>query len=376
MSAAPRPFPVYPKKGLKYGGGARIKIAGKQFYLGKHGSPESFREYERLRLEHAKGGTVQKLRELTNTLTIEQLVAEYLRNEPRGVTNKEVQRVARACTPMLRLYGTTAAEDFRTNRLRAVQEAMIDGSWRNEDDKLRGKLWRRKYINKSIERIIRVFKWAESRELIVMGTTEHLKTLSPLKLTDKRVKNSPPREPCDWETQVKPCLPFMSPVIRAMVQVQYWAGMRPSEICAMRRFEIDQNGPDGVWLYRPTFHKSEWRGHSLVKALGPKSQEVLAPWLMAAEPEGYIFPPEKRRNAAPRYLENGYAQAIRRAVKLAGVVSWYPYQLRHAAGHAAELAGGLTGAAAFLGHHSLETTKTYTDKVRLNIAIEMAKKIG
>lgn len=373
--AAPRPFPVYPPRPLKHGGGARIKINQKSYFLGKHGSPESYREYERLRLEHAKGlPPAPKLPDKSTGLTVEQLLAEFLRCEPRGANHPQIARIARACTPMIRLYGSTPAEEFRANRLRATQEAMISQSWMTDEEKDRCGPWSREYINKSIERIIRVFNWGESRELLPMNTAAHLRTVEPIRLFDKRVHSCPARKPVDWERQVKPVLPWLSPVVRAMVQVQYLAGMRPGEICTMRRCEVDTTGD--VWLYTPTQHKGTWRGSELVKAIGPRAQVIMAPWLMAAEPDGYVFPPAKRRNAAPHYEENGYGQAVRRACKLAGVEMFSPYQLRHAASRAAELLGGLPASAALLGHESLETTKIYTAKQRLDLAKEVARKIG
>ena len=373
--AAPRPFPAYPKNPIKSSGGARIKIAQKAYYLGRHGSPESYREYERLRLEHAKGlPPAPKLADKPNSLTVEKLLAEFLRNEPRGATHPQIQRIARACVPMLRLFGTTPADEFRANRLRAVQESMIDQRWMTDDEKKKCGPWSREYINKSIERIIRVFNWGESRELLPMNTAAHLRTVESLKLFDKRVKSCPDVKPVDWEKQVKPCLEWMNPVVRAMVQVQYLAGMRPSEVCNMRRCEVDTTGE--VWLYTPTTHKGTWREHELIKAIGPRAQVIMAPWLMAAEPDGFVFPPAKRRNAATRYEENGYGQAIRRAIKLAGVEPWHAYGLRHACGHNAQLVGGLPAIAAMLGQHSLETSKIYSDKQRLDLAKEVAKKIG
>lgn len=373
--AAPRPFPKYPSKPLKHSGGARIKINQRAFYLGKHGSPESYREYERLRLEHAKGlPPAPKLPAKSSGLTVEQLLAEFLRCEPRGANHPQIARIARACVPMIRLYGSTPADEFRANRLRATQEAMISQSWMTQEEKEKCGPWSREYINKSIERIIRVFNWGESRELLPMNTAAHLRTVESLKLFDNRVHSSPDVKPADWEKQVKPCLPWLNPVVRAMVHVQYLAGMRPGEVCTIRRCEVDTG--DDIWLYTPASHKGAWRGHELVKTIGPRAQKIMAPWLMMAEPDDYIFPPAKRRNQQPCYTENGYAQAIRRACELAGVESWSPNQLRHAAGHAAELIGGKPGAAALLGHESMETTRTYTAKQRLDLAKEVAKKIG
>jgi integrase len=370
----PKPFPIYPAKPLIHGGGARVKINGKSHYLGKYGSPESYKEYERLRAEHALGFAMPSLPSSLG-MTVDELIAGCLKADPRGLDHPQVQRVARACVPLSRLFGPTQAGEYRANRLRATRDAMIDQRWMTDEEKEKCGPWCRNTINKAVQRIIIVFSWGESTEILPMGIAEHLRTVKPLEINDPRIFDHPDREPADWEAQVKPCLKFMAPVVRAMLTVQYHAGMRPDNVCRMRRCEIEQC-EDGIWLYRPSKHKNKWRKKTLVIALGPIAQQTLAPWFMAAEPDGYIFPPAKRRNGAQYYLENGYAQAIRRAIKAAKVKPWCLYQLRHSAGHRAEEVGGLPAAAAVLGHHSLETTKIYTDKQRLKLAIETAKKIG
>lgn len=372
--AAPRPFPKYPPKPMMPSGRARIRIRGKTYYLGKHGSPESHREYERLRAEHALGKFDSPAPAHQVGETVDVLIAAFLLADPRGLSDREVQRIAVACQPLSRLFGLTRANEFRANRLRTVQDAMVSQAWMTPEERDKRGPWSRKYINKNIERLLRVFKWGESTERLPMGTYQHLLTVPALKIQDRRVHDAAPREPVDWMAQVEPCLKHMAPVVKAMVTVQYHGGLRPEEVCFMRRNEVDTSGD--VWLYTPEKHKGKWRGHDLVKALGPACQRALGSWLIAAEPGGFVFQPAKRRNGADRYTESGYFQAVRRAVKKAGVKHWFVYQLRHAAGHAAEQAMGLAGAAAFLGHHSLETTKIYTDKQRIALAIETARRIG
>ena len=372
---APRPFPPYPKRPLKHSGGARIKIRQRSYYLGKHGTESSYREYERLRAEHATGMAAPSLPDAAG-LTVDELVAAWLAAEPRGKDHPQVQRICRACVPLSRLFGLTRANEFRANRLRGVQEALISQSWMTPEEAEKLGDWSRGYINRNIQRIVLVFRWAESTELIPMGIAEHLRTVPMLRANDRRVRSIPPRKPVDWETQVKPCLPFLAPVVKAMVIVQFHAAMRPSEVCHVKRREVDQASVEGVWLYRPSQHKGTWREDELVKVIGPVAQRAMAPWLMAAETDDFVFPPAKRRNGAKCYQENGYAQAVRRAIRQAGVEPWCLYQLRHSAAHAAEIVGGLEGAAAMLGQRSLETTKIYASKQRLDLAIATAKKIG
>lgn len=382
MSARPKPFPEYPRKPRRHGGGARIKVDGREHYLGQHGSDESYREYERLRTEHARGCVQPKLQP-GSRITIAEMVARWTAAEPRGADHHEVSRVVRACVPLIRLYGPTLADEFTATRLEALREAMIDQSWLTPDERARQQAgkgierrfgrWSRGVINRAVDRIRRVFRWAERKELVPPGRWEHLKTLQSLPANDRRVKSHPKREPADWETQIKPAMAEMPPQVRAMVELQYLIGARPSEVLTMRRCEIDQTGD--VWTYTPESHKNAWREQQLVKVIGPRGQIVLAPWLMAAEPEGFIFIPNRvRKNRC--YTVPGYGRAVARACRRAKVKHFFPYQIRYAAERRAEEAGGLAGAAAHLGQRQLETTKRYAELQRINLAKEIARKIG
>ncbi len=368
----PSSFPDYPKS-LDSRGRLRIRVAGKDYYLKKPlGSRASIAEYERLRLEHAtKSATPAPSLPSAKGMTVSELIAAWLASDVRGMDDKEVKCQARACAPMEALFGSTSAGEFTTIRLRALQEAMVTGSWQVD-----GKAWNRKYINGHIARVLRMFKWAESQGHVPEGRYAHLRTLAMLKRNDKRVKDHPPRRPVDWVMQVVPALPFMSPQVAAMVKVQFHAAMRPGEVVMMRRCEIDQSGPAGTWLYRPTSHKGSHAGQELVKVLGPQAQAALAPWMLAAEPDGYVFPPSKRRYARGHYQVEGYGRAISRACVAAGVEPWTAYAVRYAACKLAESVGGISGAAAMLGHRHLETTKIYAGLQNMALAVEIAVKVG
>jgi len=52
---------------------------------------------------------------------------------------------------------------------------------------------------------------------------------------------------------VEETLPRLPPVVRAMVEVQRWTGMRPQESYGMRPVVIDTTGT--IWEYRPARYK-------------------------------------------------------------------------------------------------------------------------
>jgi hypothetical protein len=68
--------------------------------------------------------------------------------------------------------------------------------------------------------------------------------------------------------------------------------MRPGEVVILRAIDLDMRGP--VWLYRPGsdqehgLHKSAWRGHDRVIAIGPRAQEVIKPFLKT-DLHAYLF---------------------------------------------------------------------------------------
>ena len=359
----PRPFPAYPRK-LDSRQRLRIKIGGKHYYLPKPiNSPASIAEYERLRLAHAAGGIAPRLPTAAG-LSISQLIAAWFNADPRGKDDKEIKHIARACEPLESLFGATQAGEFTCQRLRCVQDAMV------------GFGWSRGYVNVQLNRLLRVFKWAESQEHVPEGRYGHLKTLPMLKRNDRRTHDIPPRKPADFDKQITPILPFLPPPVRIMVLLQYHAGMRPNEVCTMKRSEVDQSSQPGVWLYVPERHKGTWRGDDLVKVLGPVCQRELAPWLLACEPSAFIFVPHKRRLGQSHYTVSGYAQAVKRACRDAGVPHFCPYQIRHSMAREARRVGGLDSARSFLGQRSLGAAAEYASQQDLQAAMELARKIG
>ncbi len=186
----------------------------------------------------------------------------------------------------------------------------------------------------------------------------------------------------------------------------------------LRGIDLDTSG--AVWFYYPGSdegphgkHKTAWRGHGKVIAIGPKAQEILKPWLRL-NLTAYLFQPceamaafraEQRRNrkskvqpsqqtgrkAKPkklpreRYTSRSYAQAITHAVekantartckpgkqlkpqdrcnacKAAAVPHWHPHQLRHTKATEIRREFGLDAARAVLGHRAPRITELYAE---------------
>jgi integrase len=189
-----------------------------------------------------------------------------------------------------------------------------------------------------------------------------------------------------------------------MVQVQRLTGARPGETCDMRPKDINRN-TGSVWEYVPQSHKTEHHEQSRVIFIGPKSQEILLPYLLRP-PEAYCFSPSEgeekrrelrhqerttpmscgnkpgtnrsrkpRRRPGERYTTGSYGRAIGRAAEAAGVDSWSPHRLRHSFATEVRKSHGLEAVQVCLGHSKADVTQVYAQR-DFTLAAEVASQIG
>jgi integrase len=247
--------------------------------LGKYDSPESWASYDRVLAEWRAGGRRLMPRSAEGsapTLSVNEVILAYWKHaeayyrHPDGRSTTELNAIKYALRPLRRLYGTTGAAEFDALRLEAIREEMI------RDGFCRGR------INKDIDRIKRVFKWAVAKKLVPPGVHQQLAALEGLRAGRTAAKESEPVHPVEV-AHVEAVLPFLRPEVAGMVRVQLHSGARPGEVCIMRACDIDTN--DRVWLYRPQHHKNAYRGHSRLIPLGPRCQAVLREFLRVTCPE-------------------------------------------------------------------------------------------
>jgi integrase len=154
----------------------------------------------------------------------------------------------------------------------------------------------------------------------------------------------------------------MRKTLRAMVQVQYWCGMRPGEVCTLQPGDVDRSG--AIWLYRPQRHKTRHLGKKLIKAIPQPAQEILTPYLFGPSDKPAFLAQQWRGKQRP-YTNETYGAAIRRAASRAKVHGlpvepWSPNQLRHAI--LTDIANklGREDAKTWAGHSEQATTLIYT----------------
>ncbi|MFW5733392.1 MAG: tyrosine-type recombinase/integrase [Planctomycetota bacterium] len=163
--------------------------------------------------------------------------------------------------------------------------------------------------------------------------------------------------------------------------------------------------PNGI---APARHKGQWRGKARTIYLGPRAQEVIAPFLAGRAVDQYLFSPAeaeaerqarkrearkshpscnksrdarrreradlRRRAPGERYNTNAIGRAIRRACAMAQIPEWSPHQIRHAAATKLRKEYGLEAAALVLGHASATLTDAvYAERDAAKIEAVVAK---
>jgi integrase len=308
--------------------------------------------------------------------------------------SQEPSIIRYALAPLKARYGRLPPEDFGPRKLKHLQK-----EWET------GGTVCRKQINRRIDSIKRMFKWAASEELVDVSIYQALQTVAGLRKGRTPAMDHPPRHPVAW-ADVEAVFPFTSPHVAAMIRLGWLTGMRPEEICLMTPAAIDRAGP--VWLYTPSRHKMSYRSQVRRVYLGPQAQAVLTPYL-DRPPEAFCFDPKESEvwraaqkragrqtprygkramDTAPRvhaavgdrYTTAAFGKAVRYAQLRAGAAGvalthWTPYQLRHARADSLRTAEGLDVVAAVLGHKDITTSQLYA-QLDAAKAIAAAAKYG
>ncbi len=374
-----------------------VRLNGHDHYTGQFGTPESDSAYEQLiarwlanvRYLPQPGQSqstlpVAILATTAGSVTVNELIlafwghAQVHYRDPDGKVTSEPSHFRSALKPLRAVYGQEPAVDFSPRKLKAVREAlMATGITRPE-------------VNRRVSKIRHVFKWGVAEELVPVGTWQSLLALRGLQAGRCTCPEPKPVTGVSKE-HIEIVLPHLREVVRAMVQLQQLTGMRPSEVCRLKMADVKRDG-SAVWEFRPSRHKTAWRGIQRVVFIGPRSQEVLALFL-GGDPSAFVFVPrdaledlnreraknrvtkyydsrqgvQVRKNSpkrplGERYTSESYARAIARACKKAGIPVWAPNRIRHTVGTDVREKFGLEAAQVVLGHSKADVTRVYAER--------------
>jgi len=376
---------------------------GKRIYHGVWGSPEARKNYRRFLDALEENPSLPLVLNGVGDVLVSELADGFLDAVKSGAIRMDKshsQHFARAVGYLAELYGDFTVNDFSPKKLKAVRNQMIKT----------GTLCRR-MVNDYTGRIVRIFAWGVEEEYVQPNIVTALREVKTLRKGEQGTFDNPPREEV-LDDVVAATLPFLSPTVRAMVQVQRLTGMRPSEVYRMTVGDIDQTRDSELWYYVPESHKTERFIGQKTIPLGKPEQELIAPYLVGRRPESAVFSPrtavaewnaERRDNRKTKvsssqqgrdrqraenpaesigefYDHSSYRKAIEHAIRKGNKIlpegqkipHWTPYQIRHAAGTEAEKTERLDKAQALLGHRTANTTKRYAHG-QLAIAESMAR---
>jgi integrase len=378
----------------KSSGQAVVTLSGKDFYLGRHRSEISRREYDRLVGEWLANGRRLVLEEDNFEISVGDLILRYWEfcqeyYRKNGKPTSEQGHMKQALRIVRHLYGHTMVRDFGPLALKTCREDYLAAGQS------------RQKINQNVGRVRRMFKWGVEYELVPPTILHGLKAVSDLRKGRTEAPESTRVLPAPDE-HIEAVLSLVSATIGDMIRVQRLTGMRPGELVQMKGSEIDRSSEQ--WIYRPASHKTEHHGHERVVHLGPRARKVLRPYVIAAG-GGFVFSP--RRCEAERHAERGrnrktpmtasqrkrkpkarpkrkprefydcgsYGRAIKRACEKAGIPSWHPHQLRHNAATLIRKVRGLEEARVVLGHRSVAVTERYAE-IDQNMSAEVMEAVG
>jgi integrase len=408
-----------------------VRIDGRDHYLGKFGSPESYEKYHRLLAErYARGGvnppSSQDPKPQSEVLTIDELILGYYRHcegyyVKNGKPTGQLAHIRLALRVLRQLYGSTLAKDFSPLALKACRAEFIHQGLSRRECNRRSRL------------IKQAFRWGVAEELVHPNVYHALTAVDGLRKGRCEAPDPEPIGPVP-EAIVERTLEELTPTLTAMIRLQLATGMRPGELCGMRACDLNMTGP--IWEYRPAAHKTEHHDGVVPRIImiGPKGQEIIRPRLNLSL-SGYLFSPrqsEAERNAdrraerktplwpshvrhqeakkrkrpgrkavGERWQPNAYRKAVAQACDaafphpdLAGIPKrhltesqraeledwrkahrWHPNQLRHTAATLIRKHYRAEAAQSVLGHAELSTTEIYAEK-SLEVARQIMREIG
>lgn len=383
-------------------GQAFVQIKGRRIYLGKYGTPAADSRYRQIIAEMVT--TPERPPSVGRGITIIELSESYSEHVERwyvkdGRPTSEQDNIRQAIRFLLWIYEHLPAIEFGPVALKAVRQRMID----------HGRS--RPLINKDINRIRQMFRWASSEEILPVTVYQALLTLPPLLKGRTKANEPEPIGPAAI-ADVDAALIELSPTLQAMVRLQLLTGCRPGEVCSLRPRDVTIS-TDDVWCYRPESHKTEHHGKERRIYFGPQAQEVLRPFL-DRDPDQFCFRPKEtvdhfnatkrenrrsprtpsqerrgrkchpKKHPGERYTKDSYRRAIARAcwrvelkkridvgetraqavaaIKAEGFPAWSPNQLRHSRATELRARYGIEVAQLVLGHSDPKTTLIYAER--------------
>lgn len=254
-------------------------------------------------------------------------------------------------------------ETFGPKKLQSVRNLMIAGGWKLPLGS-EARPWSRTYINKQISRLVAIFRWGVSEEIVPVSVVSALDCV-PTLLAGRSAAREGRGEVTDVkDSVVEATLEYLpSDELRDLVMVQKLTAARGGEILAMR--PCDLIFCEDMAEYRPESHKKAYIGKKRVIMIGPQALEIICRRM----PMGLY------ERIFPSYSPGSYANAVRKAADKAGVERFHPHRLRHAGCTKVAAEYGIEAASKVAGHSNTKISEVYAHH-GLELARNVMRKIG
>lgn len=415
LGMLPRPT-VHSRTGM-----ARLRLCGREFWLGTAGSPQAEARYTQLIAAWAASGgrsvaipepqqqppaapppqfpaVVVEVAPATPviatppTLTVGSLVLRYLATVKGTRSAAELRGVSKWWNVRLvnNALASRRAMPIDSFGPKALKDVMHELATRPRVQKRDGEsVPRTRYmVNRIVKEIVRMFEWGVSEELVSPERLRALECVQPLQAGELPVRESDKREGVA-DADVEKILPHLPPVVADLVRFARLTAVRPSEACRLRLVDVEFSPtlPAPKWTLDK--HKNAHRGKLREVAIGPRAQAIIERWANGKAATDPVFSvsdlgrakvagtikKRKRRTSRAEFTTTDIRKDIRAACKAAGVPHWTPYQLRHAGIGEARQKFGAEGAQAHAGHATLRMVDHYAE-VSFDKKSEVALRIG
>ena len=350
----PRQRSAQPAYMFHISGQARVILAGTDYYLGKHGTPESYARYYSLLAEYNANGRrapeQPKRAEQPGDIAIRirDVTADFRhRVLPRYEhDNGQHTRLTNLCDLLDARHGDESPNEFGPRKLESLRDGFIaDGVCR-------------RYANAKTRLVVRIIKHGVSRELVAAERITALESLEPLK--QGQAREGTPRRVVPIG-DIEKTMPHLTPTLQSMVRLQIQTAMRPSELFKMTPAMIDRGGV--TWIYRLAKHKTAHKGITKAVPIIGDGRDALLPYL-SGDPDELCFMTTK----GTPWNKDSYRIAITRAAEAAKVSKWTPYAIRHLTAQSVRDALGPEYVQSLLGHSRIQTGEIYAKTNELKSA--------
>ena len=239
-------------KMCKMGKYAVVNYQRRKTVLGKWGTPEAKTAYARFIAEIQNnpvdvphpftGGGSTGRKGLVSELATRYL--DYVKTSGIDKSHYIHSRILLADF-ILPYYGDLPADEFSPKCLKFVRGRMVESQ-----------RFCRNLINDYTRRIIAMFSYGIEEELCHHLTVAMLREVRTLREGAAGTFDHPEREHLP-EDVIRRTLPFLTPTLRTMVEIQWLTGLRPSEVCKMRVGQIDRSTDPDLWIYDLSSHKTK-----------------------------------------------------------------------------------------------------------------------